>query len=85
MIGLKLQQYDNVQLEYTNNNLYSKLPGINVNSLVALFGKFVKFYVDKDSAFQNSPPSATGEQPNAFQILMASQAHRSTQTSTMCG
>lgn len=69
----------------TMNNLYSKLPGINVNSLVALFGKFVKFYVNKDSAFQNSPPSATGEQPNAFQILMASQVRRSMQTSTMRG
>ena len=55
--------------------------GINVNSLVASFGKYIKVYVHKDSASQ-CPPSV--EQPNAFQILMSSQARRSTQTLPPC-
>ena len=47
-----------------------------MNTLVASFGKFIKFYVRKDSS---QSPHSVG-QPNAFQILMASQARRSTQT-----
>ena len=55
-----------------------------MNSLVASFGKFVKFYVSENSASQSGLPSATGEQPNVFRILMASQAHKSTQTLPPC-
>ena len=40
------------------------------------FGKYVKFYVKKVSA----SPDPSRRLPNAFQILMASQARRMSQT-----
>ena len=49
--------------------------------LVTSFGRYIKFYVHKESASQ-CPPSV--ERPNAFQILMSSQARKSTQTLPSC-
>ena len=44
--------------------------------LVSSFGKYLKFYVKKESTQQQT----SSDKPNAFQVLMASQARQSTQT-----